>query len=328
MKYLRKLTPIFIILLILPSIVACSQIQVDQEETSSEVNVLNLDQVQATKILSDTASTLDKSYSDKTVLSTRFNGEALDEANLFLKENPKKSDKQLFNPVISKFIPSSITSFPRVFFVLTEINKTNGSQNFLGFIQTTAFSNYKLYSISRLIPNTDFPEFPATDVGSNVLAPTSTAVLHTPESVYIEYSDFLAKQDKSQYKTLFKKDDLYSQTVSMENTIATELQKLKGDQILKYSLVKDSIFGLETYNKGGVFFGTVKLDWTRQTKSPKKLLLPVTDEEKALFEGKSNQTIYATYNIELVFYIPPVDSTDQIKILSAEFLPTKITSKK
>ena len=309
---------------------ACTPLQAAQNgqlatNTANPASKNNPDvsEAQFARIMARTSSTIaeaDKAF-NADLASTRLVGPAqqLRAANYAIRS---KDGNQAALPAIpaqpiSLLMPQATDAWPRIVMaVLQNPNDPSTPTAGVVMIQNSPRENYHIEYAVSLEPNATVPKIAPASVGSIGIAADSKLLLMSPNKVGAAYGDVLANGSASQYYNSF---DLSA------DTLAAQIGKEYKDKKVAALAEKATLeffqspgsgvpLSLATLDSGAIV--SVGLDETERVKP--KAGSSVTPEGQAKLLsglGATSTGFENTYNLQLVFYVPPIGSKDKIRLL-------------
>lgn len=291
----------------------------------SQLNKLNPDvsEAQLARIMSRTAEVIAKADStlNTELAASRLVGPAMQirSANYEIR---RKDGAQPALPVIpgapiSFQMPQATDSWPRIVMaVVQNPNDTTVPTTGVVLIQNSPRENYHIEYNVTLEPNASVPKVAPASVGSIFIPSDTKLLLIAPNNLAAAYGDVLANGATSSYYKLF---DLTG------DTLVTQVGKEYKDK--KRATVADRAtidftqsagagtpLTMATLDSGAIT--SVALNEVETVKP--KLGATVTPEGQAKILsglGATSAGYQATYGMQLVFYVPPLGSTDKIRLL-------------
>lgn len=289
-----------------------------------EVPLPDVSESQLTRILtsiSETIAAADKSL-DATTAATRLVGPALNirSANYAMRSADGNVAALLSIPAspVTFLMPQATSTWPR--YVMTVIQDpadptvpTTG----LVLVQESPRENYRVEYSVTLEPNAQVPEVAPATTGSAIVSPDSKLLLLQPNQVALAYGDILLKGDASPYAGLFD-----GATDSLRTQIGLPYKDAKraavGDKAsLEFTQQVGSgeSISLATNDSGAIVLVNLnEIETIRPTETG--ATVNAEGQTKVLAGIASSKTgIESTYGIQLAFYVPPLGSTDKIRLL-------------
>lgn len=215
-------------------------------------------------------------------------------------------------------VPQQNRDWPRVVFAVIQDAAAADTPS-LGVVlrQETPRTNYRLHYVVSLAPDTVLPSFPAPAVGSARLARTSQLLLASPADTVAGYADILTEGSASsswrQFDTL---------TDILFTVVGPEGQELREESfgsdlslVLKIDEPEHFSVALATTDNGGIVFGVLQEE---ETVRPLQLggTINATDSAR-VFSGLPESVVgfRATYEMHVLWYVPPIGSDDRIRVL-------------
>ena len=218
---------------------------------------------------------------------------------------------------ISLLMPQATDLWPRIVMaVLQNPNDPSVPTAGVVMIQNSPRENYHVEYAVSLEPNATVPKIAPATVGSTGIPADSKLLLMAPNKVGAAYGDVLANGAASQYYNSF---DLTGDTLVTQ--IGQEYKQKKIAAIADKATLEffqspgsGVPLSLATLDSGAIV--SVGLDETERVKP--KAGSSVTPEGQAKLLsglGATSAGFEDTYNLQLVFYVPPIGSKDKIRLL-------------
>jgi len=189
--------------------------------------------------------------------------------------------------------------------------------------QDTPRDNYKAVYLVAL--QADIPEVPAAEVGTALLSSTSPLVAHAPDWVTPAYVDILTKDSASEYYADFDIADdrlvqgfgVAAQQAQQANQTGPDGTPVDPPNQFAFATAPGNgpLIALATTDGGAIVTGTV-----RQTAD----VTPGEEGAKVIAQGdvhllsgveRSDRGYTTTYAGQMLFYIPPLDSSGPVRVL-------------
>lgn len=309
---------------------ACTPLQAAQngQVATNSANPLaknnpDVSEVQFARIMARTSATI--AEADKTLsvdlAATRLTGPAqqLRAANYAIRG---KDGNQAALPTIpaqpiSLLMPQATDAWPRIVMAVLQ-NPNDPSVPTVGvvMIQNSPRENYHVEYAVSLEPNASVPKIAPATVGSTGIPADSKLLLMAPNKVGAAYADILANGSASQFYNSF---DLSSDTLAPQ--IGQEYKQKKIAAIADKATLEfyqspgsGVPLSLATLDSGAIV--SVGLDETERVKpKPGSSVTPEGQAKLLSGLGATSAGFEDTYNLQLVFYVPPIGSKDKIRLL-------------
>jgi hypothetical protein len=215
-------------------------------------------------------------------------------------------------------MPQATATWPRqVIAVVQDETDPSVPTTGLMMIQNSPRENYHIEYMVTLEPNAQVPTVAPANVGSALVAPDSKLLLISPDQLSAAYASVLAQGADSPYYGLF---DLTADTLVTQ--VGKEYKAQKAASVAENASLEFSQnagsgepLALATLDSGAIV--TVGLNEV-ETVRPTQAGASVSPEGLAkILSGVSTSTtgIESTYGLELAFYVPPLGSTEKIRLL-------------
>lgn len=215
-------------------------------------------------------------------------------------------------------MPQATATWPRQVIAVVQ-DETDATVPTMGImmIQNSPRENYHIEYMVTLEPNAKVPTVAPANVGSALVAPDSKLLLISPDQLSSAYGSVLTQGSDSPYFGLF---DLTAD--SLVPQIGKEYKSQKTASVAENASLEFSQnagtglpLALATLDSGAIV--TVGLNEI-ETVRPTQAGASVSPEGLAkTLSGITTSTagIESTYGIELAFYVPPLGSSDKIRLL-------------
>jgi hypothetical protein len=262
------------------------------------------------------------------LIATRFTGPALDERKANYAIRAKKSDAAPLQAIpagpVVVGLPQATDAWPRVVSaVVQDKNNAKSAPLDLVMVQQSPRDNYQVEYAVTLQADAKVPDLAPVNIGTSVVPPNSKLLVIEPDQLGAAYGDVLMNGSKSKYASLFdEKTDGLNKQVGADYK-AKQIAALPTTATLAYSSGKASgdPIAMATNDSGALVATSVT-----ETATVK----PVEDGAKvgagsvtAALTGVDESTtgLATTYGYQLLFYVPPADSKDKIRLLGFSQAP-------
>jgi hypothetical protein len=259
---------------------------------------------------------------NSTALATRFAGPALAlrQANYAIRaKNP--SEPALPPIPAASFLatlPQATDTWPRV--VETVIQNKNDAKQApiaLVLVQQTPRDNYMINYAVSLEPDAKVPDLAPASIGSSVVPPDSKLLLLPPQDIAAAYGDILLNGAKSKDFSLFEAKGDTLRTAVGADYKASKIASVPATASLAFSnaVGKGKPIAMATNDSGAIV--SVELDETETLKVAQAGAEVGAGAAAAALSGltTSKKGIVSTYAYQLLFYVPPAQSTAKITLL-------------
>jgi len=280
---------------------------------------------QLTRILarvSETIASADKDL-NATTAATRLVGPALEirAANYTMRSADSNVAALPSIPAspVTFVMPQATDTWPRyVMTVIQDLTDTTIPTTGLVLVQKSPRENYHVEYSVTLEPNVSVPEVAPATVGSAVVAPDSKLLLLEPDQVAMAYGDILMKGDASAYAGLFDgaADTLREQIGLPYKDAKRAAVGDKASLEFTQQLGSGKPVSLATNDSGAIVMVNLnEIETVRPTEAG--AVVNAEGQTKVLAGIASSGTgIESTYGIQLAFYVPPLGSTEKIRLLA------------
>lgn len=224
------------------------------------------------------------------------------------------------NGTVSLLLPQQTESWPRsVFAIVDDTTSEDVPSVALVLTQDGPRSNYHVDYTFALEPGVVMPDVPASEYGTAVLPGDTELLSSTPMQVAQQYGDVLLNGDASAYVSLFTTDTLQEQIG--EAAKAARVADMKGKAKFSWteSMADDVPAVFATSDAGALVALTVT---ESETVKPAVAGSAISTEGAVrVLSGRpsSLRGITANYQYQLLFYVPPIGSVDQIRLLGYSY---------
>jgi hypothetical protein len=264
---------------------------------------------------------------DKKLIDTRFAGPALQERvtsyTIRAKDAKALGPQAIPSGPVVVGLPQATDTWPRVVSaVVQDAKNTKAAPIDIVMVQNSPRENYVVQYAVVLQAKAKVPDLPPTNIGASLVPPNSQLLMIEPDKLASAYADVLTKGTKSQYYGQFDvtSDELRKQVGAM-NAAAQNAQFNKDTQKAAFSFAEQAGIGdpiaLATNKSGAVVATSLnEVNTVKPTAAGAKVTVKADSAASALTgvtsTGKGLQT---TYGMQLLFYVPPADSHEQIRLL-------------
>jgi len=282
--------------------------------------------------LSEVSAAADETL-DANVASTRFAGAALEarRANYSM----RKADPALAaisaipNTLPSLFLPESSNTWPRSLFVIFQpvAETVKGGEDdeaptiALILQQISPRDNYKVIYQTNLQANETVPEVAAANVGTVQVPADSKLLLLPPDRIAAAYADILTRGEQSEYY-----DDFQSSGDSLRAALQAERAQQNADNVAISFTDRagtGTVVAIATVSAGALV--SVSVDEIARFEPQGGRSLKLTGALKALGGTElAPRPVSATYQFELLFFVPAIGSTEKISLIGYSENLTKV----
>ena len=223
--------------------------------------------------------------------------------------------------VQSEVLPTTQT-WPRTTFAASVRPQNLQTDRLLVTQQAAPRDQYKLWGWIRLFPGVTLPAFPATDLGTEAVAPDDTSLLLTPAEAVAHYADVLTNGDASPYAAEFGADPLRDQMATQREKRTASATEIEGTYTLQFAPVDGALQTLRTSDGGAFVVGEVTASETLQGEESAKISPSPT--EQAFLGGATASNALTVGRTGLVgIYIPPAGTEGTpLSVMGTEILIT------
>ena len=266
---------------------------------------------------------------DEPLLLTRVAGPALElrKIQYFLQTKNKKIPKLpeiVANPVtiaLPMQLPAAELGWqPRTLMVVTKSESTTRAPQLLVLQQESPRENYKLWYLIDLLPNAEFPNVAAEEIGALSVSSDNEYLATKLKSIPFQYGDTLNKGTASKYFNLFDlASDKFYAAISQDQADKIAKQKNAKTSIrFQHSLGNPNIIGMLTLESGGLIALQMNDSEIIRPKIRGQAVSVTTLEGKILLNAPGSSTgIRTVYGNMMLFYVPVSGSEEKIRLVGA-----------
>jgi hypothetical protein len=278
--------------------------------------------------IATTAKTADSSL-DANLAATRFTGAALTERQVnyqirHVKPGYAAPSAIPENPKLSIVLPQATDSWPRVVNVIVEDTASKSAAPLdLTLTQATPRDNYKVAYSVTMLGGAKIPDLAPANIGATFVPPDSKLLSVPPSKLAQDYASVLALGTKSGSAKAFDlaHDSLAKQVgADYKAQVLQQVAEQKQAATLAYADQPGASgpIALATNNAGALVATSVAETQTIKPTDPAaEVTLKETDGPTAALTGvtKTNKGLETDYGYQLLFYVPPAESKEQIRLL-------------
>jgi hypothetical protein len=252
--------------------------------------------------------------------ATRFTGAALLERESNYMTRGKVSDypapRTIPSSPVLLSLPQATDVWPRsVFTVVGDQENTETPLIAMMLQQEDPRANYKVAYAVALEPNATIPESAPASIGAAFIPPDSPLMLVTPADLAAQYSDLVENGAESEYAASFAETDPFRDLIAADRKAKTDgLEETASIEFASSAGSTDPL-GLSTISSGAIVAVSIQ---EKETAKPteKGAVVKLKGAIAALVGvDETAKGSEATYADQLLFYVPPADSTDQVVLL-------------
>lgn len=224
------------------------------------------------------------------------------------------------NGIVSLMLPQQTEGWPRsVFAIIDDTENADAPSVAVVLTQNSPRTNYHLLYSFALEPGVVMPEVPSSNYGTSVLAGDTELLSATPAQVAEQYGDLLLNGEDSPYLASFTPDSLQSQIgrAAKQKRAST----LAGTAVFSWaeSMTEDEPVVFATTDAGALVALTLNESETVRPASAGAAIS--TEGAIKILSGRpsSLRGITANYQYQLLFYVPSLGKTDQIRLLGYSY---------
>lgn len=256
---------------------------------------------------------------DLRILSNRLAGPALRfrEAYYILmsKSDEIEPPAPITGPIISISLPASTNLWPRSVMVVTE--GEGELPQMLVLQQASPRDQYKLWYNIPLLPGSEIPPVPTSEVGSIPVESTSLFLKLPPDQLATAFGDVIDNGATSQYFSFFnlEGDEFYDQISKSQRE---QIEKLKKAKItFSHALGDPNVISLSTSDSGALVALLMTDNYLiKPTKANAAVTVSGIEQILLGVEG-STKGVRTTYGDMLLFFVPAANSDQRITLLGA-----------
>ncbi|RWZ61164.1 glycosyl transferase [Labedella populi] len=291
-------------------------------ETTDEVAAPAVTVPQLERIISRISAVATEADADRNseLAATRFSGAALQERQSNYTIRGKVSDygapRAIPSSPLLLSLPQATDVWPRtVFTVVGDQEDTETPLIALMLRQETPRSNYTVDYAVSLEPNATIPESAPASVGAAFIPPDSPLMLVAPNNLATSYSDLIAAGAESEYAPLFAESDPFREIIASDR--AAKDEGLEETATIEFSTAPGETdpLGLATISSGAIVAVSIEETETAKPVESGAVVKPTGAIAALVGLEETAKGTTATYADQLLFYVPPADSTDTVVLL-------------
>ncbi|PWC08254.1 hypothetical protein [Mycetocola zhujimingii] len=302
-----------------PSATPTEEIELEaDDQPAPAVTTPQLERITAR--ISTTATEADETL-NADLAATRFVGPALDErkANYLIRA---KIPEYASAPSIPSSpggltLPQATDTWPRtVMTVVQDEENPTAAPTAVVLVQASPRENYHVEYAVRLEPQAEIPEVAPATIGAAQLPPDSAFLLLPPNKLAAAYADVITNGDNSEFAPLFSGDadtlrgviaaDREAKKAALPTTASIEFSVAAGSAPALALATNDSGALVSVNIAENEVVKPLEVGAKIKTTGAVSALSGITETEKG---------VQSTYGDQLLFYVPPAGSTDQIRLL-------------
>jgi hypothetical protein len=255
-------------------------------------------------------------------LAARFTGPALALRTANYAIRAKTPSEPALPPIpaatLLATLPQATNVWPRIVETVIQ-NKSDPKQApvALVLVQQTPRDNYMVNYAVSLEPDAKVPDLAPASIGSTLVPPDSKLLLLPPEDIAAAYGDILLNGAKSKDFSLFEAKGDTLRTAVGADYKASKIASVPATASLTFSSAvgKQQPIAMATNDSGAIV--SVELDETETLKVAQAGAEVGAGAAAAALSGltTSKKGIVSTYGYQLLFYVPPAQSTAKITLL-------------
>lgn len=288
------------------------------EQPAPAVTTPQLERITAR--ISTTAVEADQSL-NADLAATRFVGPALDERKANYAIRAKIPDYAPAPAIPSSpgglILPQATDTWPRtVMSVVQDEADPSVAPTAIVLVQESPRVNYHVEYAVRLEPQAEIPEVAPATIGAAQLPPDSAFLLLPPDQLAAAYADIITNGEASEFAPLFDADgdtlrgviaaDREAKKTGLPTTASIEFSVAAGNGPPVALATNDSGALVSVDIAETEVVKPLEVGAKIKTSGAVSALSGLTETEKG---------VQSTYSDQLLFYVPPAGSTDQIRLL-------------
>lgn len=252
--------------------------------------------------------------------ATRFSGAALQERQSNYMIRGKVSDypvpRAIPSSPLALSLPQATDVWPRTIFTVVGSQEDTATPLIaLMLRQETPRSNYTVdYSVS-LEPNATIPESAPASVGAAFIPPDSPLMLVAPNDLAASYSDLIENGAESASAPLFAESDPFREIIASDRTAKDEGLEETATIEFATAVGETEPLGLATISSGAIVAVSIQETETAKPVESGAVVKPTGAIAALVGLEETAKGTTATYADQLLFYVPPADSTDTVVLL-------------
>ncbi|MFM6967734.1 MAG: hypothetical protein ACKOWN_02235 [Microbacteriaceae bacterium] len=221
---------------------------------------------------------------------------------------------------VNLLLPQQTEGWPRsVFAIVDDTTSETAPSVAIILTQDGPRSNYHVDYTFALEPGVIMPEVPSTEFGTAVLPEDTQLLSASPAIVAEQYGDLLLRGKESDFAPLFVNDTLQEQIGAPAKSDRQTKMTGKAQFSWIESVTDDPPVVFATSDAGAMIAVTIRE--SEIVKPVKNGSAISTEGAVRVMSGRSSSLrgIQANYEYQLLMYVPPLGTTDQIKLLGYSY---------
>jgi len=276
---------------------------------------------QASRILQEVALVVDLADSElnREQLEARVTGPALEMRsaayNLARRSNEIEAPDAILADPVQLLLPGATDSWPRHLLAVTG-NPPATTLQLLVLRQEGPRENYQLWHYSELLPDVQFPEVAATEVGAANLRVDNRFLSFPVTDLVSAVGDLLNNPTTSSFASVIEPQNPYLREVSgVQRALVEALDN--ADIEFLHEQGDEQIVLLSTLT-GGALVALQMIDIYRIVPRDAGDAVAISGPESLLLGASGSVTgVQSRYGAMLLFYVPAINSTERIQLLGA-----------
>lgn len=260
---------------------------------------------------------------DVNALKTRFAGPALAEREANYKIRKTATEVAPIDTIngspVKLTLPQTTDSWPRtVISVVQDPEDATLPTSLLVMTQDSPRANYAVHYSVRLEPKVTFPQVAPVKTGAALVPDDSGFLVMAPNQIAGAYGDLIAKGGESEYAALFDTEDdtLLTKIAEFRKSVTDSMKDKAAKAEFGAAAGPGAPVALATNDSGAIVAVNMR-DTVKISPTDQGAKIKTDGDSVAALLGATETTkpLLTTYEDQLLFYVPPVGSTEKITLL-------------
>lgn len=260
---------------------------------------------------------------DVNALKTRFAGPALAEREANYKIRKTATEVAPIDTIngspVKLTLPQTTDSWPRtVISVVQDPEDATLPTSLLVMTQASPRANYAVHYSVRLEPKVTFPQVAPVKTGAALVPDDSGFLLMAPNKLAGAYGDLIAKGAESEFAAQFdtEGDTLLTRIAEFRKSVTDSMKDKAAKAEFGAAAGPGASVALATNDSGAIVAVNMR-DTVKISPTDQGAKIKTDGDSVAALLGATETTkpLLTTYEDQLLFYVPPVGSTEKITLL-------------
>jgi hypothetical protein len=218
---------------------------------------------------------------------------------------------------ISITLPATTNAWPRSFMIVTEGDGAGELPQMLVLQQQNPREKYKLWYNIPLLPGSEIPEVPSSEVGAIPVEKDSLFLRLSPIQLPNAFGDVIDKGETSEFYNLFnlEGDEYYEQISTSQKEQSERLRR--AEITFTHELGDENVISLSTSDSGALVAVLMTDNYLIRPTRANSAVTVTGNEQLLLGAEGSAEGVRTKYGGMLLFYVPAATSEGKITLLGA-----------